>query len=59
MKNHLALNFDLAEQGSEKRSENVFYDDIDNVDDFTTNLFLNVIPDENDFDLISIHFDLQ
>ena len=47
------------EQGSEKRSENVFYDDIDNVDDFTTNLFLNVIPDENDFDLISIHFDLQ
>ena len=45
--------------GREKIFENVFYDDIDNVDDFTTNLFLNVIPDENDLDLISIHFDLQ
>ena len=47
------------EHDKAKRFENVFYDDIDNVDDFTTNLFLNVIPDENDLDLISIHFDLQ
>ena len=47
------------DHGREKIFENVFYDDIDNVDDFTTNLFLNVIPDENDLDLISIHFDLQ
>ena len=47
------------EHGREEIFEKVFYDDIDNVDDFTTNLFLNVIPDENDLDLISIHFDLQ
>ena len=47
------------EHDKAKRFENVFYDDIDNVDDFTTNLFLNVIPDENDLDLISLHFDLQ
>ena len=50
---------ETMEHGREKTFEKVFYDDIDNVDDFTTNLFLNVIPDENDLDLISIHFDLQ
>ena len=49
----------MEEHGREKSFEKVFYDDIDNVDDFTTNLFLNVIPDENDLDLISLHFELQ
>ena len=40
--------------------ENSLYHKVDNIDDFTTNLFLDdIIPDENDLDLVSINFDIQ
>ena len=40
--------------------ENILFGEVDNIDDFTTNLFLeDVLSDENDLDLVSINFDMQ
>ena len=50
--NHLVRLEDDQDSGN---SDSSLYD---NVDDFTTNLFIDIsIPDENNYDLVSINFD--
>jgi len=45
----------MEDERDDGNSDSSFYD---NVDDFTTNLFIDIsIPDESNYDLVSINFD--